>query len=858
MTNSMRFQHFEIKPDERRLLIANREAVLGARAFDLLLALASRHGQVISKHALMDIVWPDVVVEENNLQVQISTLRKLLGSSTITTMPGRGYCLSAELVSDSTEAVTPLFEQAVMPPLPAQKHAAGNLPASISKLYGRDADVAALTELLNQHRLITVTGTGGMGKTHLAKSVAGAKRHEWTDGVWWLDATTAHDLESLIDALAQCFRIGLKAQKHDAALQELAQSLQSQQLLLVIDNCEHVLESAKQVAMTLLQLAPDIQILATSQAKLHAPGEYVYQLGTLAMPNAAAPAEQAMQYGAIQLFVERVQQLDRHFKLDEIALPGVVSICQQLDGVALAIELAAARVPMLGVQGVRERLGERLRLLGRTSKVSDAAADRQATMRTTLEWSHRLLTPVQAQMFRRLGVFVGSFSLEAAKHLLCDDTHDEWDMMALLESLIHQSLVVVTDDQTVRYRMMETHRHYALEKLNEAGELNLWQQRFAQAMVSLCRHFVKTRSTRALWDEMNHNRSAYDWAVVQPEKANHEIAIALATASAMLLLVSGFAHEACTRLLKVEAWVDQDTPKSIAARYWQWLGRSGVHGRLPTSRCIDAFVKSEKIFQSLDDWRHVHACRRMRAEALLDSHQLAQAKAALLEAQAMESPDWPIADRMRRMKVQAILAAKLEQNKTALRLAGEALSLAELGGIERYVLAIQLDIANIHLTMGSQDEALELFRLMTSQTRRDHFHRVTIAEAYAGFVTVLMNQNELAQAAQICLQALPHWRSSGIFLKHGDLLAWWLVRIENPLQAARMLGAANTFFAAREIKREAIGQKNYDHAMRLLSEQATPEQMAVWMKVSSGLIDEKSLADSMESNIHQYLRVVNC
>jgi tetratricopeptide (TPR) repeat protein len=213
---------------------------------------------------------------------------------------------------------------------------------------------------------------------------------------------------------------------------------------------------------------------------------------------------------------------------------------------------------------------------------------------------------------------------------------------------------------------------------------------------------------------------------------------------------------------------------------------------------------------------------------------------------------------MRRMKVQAILAAKLEQNKTALRLAGEALSLAELGGIERYVLAIQLDIANLHLAMGSQEEALVLYRLMTSQARRDHFHRVTIAEAYVGFVTALMNQDDLEQAAQICLQALPHWRSSGIFLKHGDLLAWWLARIEKPLQAARMLGAANSFFATREIKREAIGQKNYDHAIRLLTKQVAPEQITLWMGESSGLIDERSLADSMETNIHQYLRVVNC
>jgi hypothetical protein len=147
---------------------------------------------------------------------------------------------------------------------------------------------------------------------------------------------------------------------------------------------------------------------------------------------------------------------------------------------------------------------------------------------------------------------------------------------------------------------------------------------------------------------------------------------------------------------------------------------------------------------------------------------------------------------------------------------------------------------------------------MTSQTRRDHFHRVTIAEAYAGFVTVLMNQDDIKQAAQICIEALPQWRSSGIFLKHGDLLAWWLARSQRPLAAAKMLGAADTFFANREIKREAIGQKNYEHAIACLSEQASPAQMSLWMNEAAGHLNEKTLADSMESDLHQFLRTVNC
>ncbi len=850
----MRFSHFEIKPDSRCLLVDGQEMTLGARAFDVLVALATQHGQVVSKSVLLDSAWPDVVVEENNLQVQISTLRKLLGANTITTVPGRGYCLVSEPMDVQQQEPRPSFETTLLPLDEQAMGLVGNLPAHIPVLLGREADVPVMRKLLTEQRLITITGTGGVGKTHFARYAAAVQRDDWPGGVWWLDATTVQDVDTLVSSLAQCFRIGLSSAAN--ALDELCYALQSQQVLLVLDNCEHVVEATRHVVESLLNKTHELQVLATSQVRLRLADEYVYQLGTLALPSRKDSADQALQCGAIQLFVQRVQQLDRHFSLtDASTLNDVRMICEQLGGVALAIEMAAARVPLLGVSGVHQRLADRLRLLG-DQPPSSAEGDRHATMRTTLDWSHRLLDEKQARMLRRLSTFVGSFSLDAAKLLLCDETQDEWSMLDVLDSLIQQSWVMVTDDGAMRYWLLETHRLYAFEKLKEAEELLVWQQRFASAMLELSKQLVKARNTQALWAEMNHIRVAYDWAVLQPGKADREIAIGLAVASAMVLAVSGYVHEAMTRLLTVEPWVGRQTPQSITARYWQWLGRVGVNGRLPTSRCVEAFIKSEKIFQSLQDWRHVHACRRMRAEAFLDNNQLDEAKAALLEAQVMETPDWPVADRMRRIRVQALLNSKKGSDQTALRLANEALALAELANIERYVLVIQLDIARMHLKMQNLDDALSLLRFITDQPSRSHYHRLTIAQAYAGLMVALIRRHALRDAAAVGLKGIAYWRSSGILMNQCDVLAWWLASIGSQVAAVRMLGASNAFYASRELVRESTMEEARSAVMAMLTEQTSPDQLSARLSASAtSHISEDDLARSLESELNQYLQL---
>jgi tetratricopeptide (TPR) repeat protein len=220
----------------------------------------------------------------------------------------------------------------------------------------------------------------------------------------------------------------------------------------------------------------------------------------------------------------------------------------------------------------------------------------------------------------------------------------------------------------------------------------------------------------------------------------------------------------------------------------------------------------------------------------------------------METLDWPVADRMRRIKVQALFASRMGQDKTALRLAEQALSLAQMAGIERYVLAIQLDIAHVHLKMGTLDAALNLFRLIVGQAIDQHYHRLTVAQAYVGLTTALMQRGDLKEAAQVCLQALPHLRSNGLFLKHGDLFAWGLALAEQTLAAARILGATSGFFARSETARTPITQKIHDTAMQLLTEQAATDQLQLWLDESAEWThDENRLASYLEQELQRYL-----
>ncbi len=455
------FGNHVVHHQARQVLVSGSPARLSARAYDVLVALIERRDRVVTKSELLAIVWPGLVVEENNLQVHIWALRKLLGPLTISTIPGRGYRFTASLTSDA-EADEETFGATLA--IPVRADDAVDLT---SALFGREKDLIDLPQWLTSHRLVTMIGSSGIGKTTLAKAVAATTKTAFNDSVWLVDLAALSDGEQLAPAIARALNLTLSI---GPAADALAKALADRHLLIVLDNCEHLLLPIAALVRDLMNAAPRLHLLATSQEPLKLHGEQLYRLGPLALPEQITVAS-AQRTGAVRLFVERARQADLRFELSKENVAVVVDICAQLDGVALAIELAAARIALLGVHGVRDRLGQRLSLLGST-RIRPGLAARHQTLRAALQWSHGLLSVDQQIVFRRLGVMSGRFSLEAAQWVANDATIDEWAVLDHLGALVEKSLVSAEPDTRgeMTYRLLETMRHFALELIADAGE----------------------------------------------------------------------------------------------------------------------------------------------------------------------------------------------------------------------------------------------------------------------------------------------------------------------------------------------------------------------------------------------------
>lgn len=455
------FHHYQLLPAQRRLLSGEQPVKLGSRAFDMLVVLVERHDRIVPKHELMDLVWPKLVVEDNNLQVQVMALRKLLGHGAIATIPGRGYRFTLPVDSDATTMAPPPASVAV--PGPA--------------LIGREDELRVLQSLLLAYPLVTVSGAGGIGKTRLAR--AATRGLQSPHDLAWVDLVGLDDAATLPAAVAQALGIELAGAADARAA--LAAALRGRTALLVLDNAEHLLDAVAAFVATLRDQASTLRVLVTSQEVLRLPDEQVFRPGPLTLP-ATDDLLSVRASAAVELFVARAKQVDRSFDLGEHNRAAVAEVCRRLDGIPLAIELAAARVGLLGVKGVRDRLDERFELLTAGAR---AAMRRHQTLRAALEWSHGLLTPDEQRVLRRLGVLTGGFTLEAAQEVAEDEALDGWDVLERLGALVDKSLVVAEGDSLPRYRLLETTRMFALERLAEAGETEPTLLRHARCFMAL-------------------------------------------------------------------------------------------------------------------------------------------------------------------------------------------------------------------------------------------------------------------------------------------------------------------------------------------------------------------------------------
>jgi predicted ATPase/DNA-binding winged helix-turn-helix (wHTH) protein len=450
------FGPFSLIPNERLLTRDGVAVPLGGRTLDTLIALASLPNEVVSKRALMDQVWPDVTVEEGSLRFHIAELRKALGDGKggaryIATLAGRGYCFVAP-ISRSTQPEDR--------PTPTASFPRVNLPNRLPRMVGRAEVVFSLSTQLLASRFVTIIGPGGVGKTTIAVAVAHDLLEAFAEAVLFVDLGALSDHRLVSTSLS--LMLGLPVQSDDPT-PSIIDHLRDKRMLLILDNCEHVIEAVASLTTRVFMGAPHVHFLATSREALRVEGEQVYNLTPLAFaPDASEPnADAVLAYPATQLFLERAAAAGARIELSDSNAAIIARICQKLDGVALAIELAAGRVAAFGLEQTAGLLDQRLSLLWQGQRTAPA---RQQTLYATLDWSYGLLSEVERIVLRRLAVFVGNFTIEAAVDVVTDTTVDRATLFGAMDSLVAKSMVAPRPiGATMRYRLLDITRAYLLE-----------------------------------------------------------------------------------------------------------------------------------------------------------------------------------------------------------------------------------------------------------------------------------------------------------------------------------------------------------------------------------------------------------
>jgi predicted ATPase/class 3 adenylate cyclase len=637
---------------------------------------------------------------------------------------------------------------AEFPPLKSLDTIPNNLPVQPTSFRGREHDLEEVKALLGQHKLLTLFGSGGIGKTRLAVQVGGEVLDHNPDGVWFIDFAPITDPELVSSVIAK--EIGMPQVEGCRIDKSIPQWLRRKKLLLILDNCEHILEPVAAITNAVIRSCPDVRMLATSRQALGVSGEAVHRLPSLAVPEPGSPlsAEHTLQHGAIALFVDRAALADTRFTLTDDNAPIVADICRRLDGIPLAIELAAARVKILSIPNLAQRLNERFKILTGGSRT---ALPRQKTLGALIDWSYDLLTPQEQMLFSRVGIFAGGFSLEAATTVCSGEDLDEIDILDLLSSLIDKSLVVAdTAGERERCHLLESTRAYALEKLTAAGAHEQLARRHAeyfrdQAQEADERYGI---GSRAAWLasvelELDNYRAVLEWAL----KDGHDMALGGAVSGALgeFWQSGGLAVEGRYWIGLAQAGLDESMHPQVAARQWEAL--SGFYSG---KRKHDCAQRALALYQSVGDEKGQAWALRSVAFGLYQMGQLEEASEVIARALAAmrtsgvkpgvadclntrAAIQWARGDvaAARELYTQALAAYKAlgdeagaavvlgnlaelefgdDQVEQALRLAGEGLEIHSRGKNASALASTYLNITAYRIALGDVDGAREAAR----------------------------------------------------------------------------------------------------------------------------------------------------
>jgi predicted ATPase/DNA-binding winged helix-turn-helix (wHTH) protein len=599
------FGSFRFIPAQRTLFEDGKPVRLGGRALDILAKLTERAGETISKEELIVRAWPDTVVEEAALRVHIAALRKALGDGRagkryIANLSGRGYAFIAPVTRENAPSVTAAA--------PTGMVEAGNLPALLTRVVGRDDVISRLAQQLVRRRFLTIVGPGGIGKTTVAVAVADVGRASYRDGAWFVELAPLSDPDLVPSAVGAALGVPLSGGDH---MQALFAWFRDRNTLLVLDNCEHLIGATAALAEAILKATPHASILATSREPLRAEGEWLHRLAPLELPPEARfspTAAEALRYSAVELFTERATATTDSFVLYDADVPAVLEICRRLDGVPLALELAAARVDTFGVSELAARLDDRFGVLTSGRRT---ALPRQQTLRATIDWSYDLLPESEQVILRRLAHFRGAFAIEAAVAVAIDERITVNAAIAGVANLAEKSLITNDAISNIsHHRLLDTTRTYALEKLDKSGELQAVARRHAKYYLDLFERAVtewETRPTAELLADygwrIDNVRAALDWAFSPGGEAS--IGVALTAAAVPLwmhLSLVAECRERCDRAL-LELQTNHMPDARLRMRLQIGLGNSLLHTRGPSEQAHTVLTEALESAEALGDLR---------------------------------------------------------------------------------------------------------------------------------------------------------------------------------------------------------------------------------------------------------------
>lgn len=808
MPDTYRFGRFELRRTTRQLLVDGSPAALGSRAFDLLDALIDRRERLVTKNELLEVVWPGLVVEENNLAVHVRTLRKLLGPQAIATIPGRGYRFAVELDDHPTRAAEPAPEARVA-------HEA-QMPFVAGPLYGRAEDIATVRTLLESHRAVTIVGAGGMGKTRLALAVAQQLQREPTPCTW-VELLPVTDPAHIPLAIATALSTPLD--ERQPPLEGLVHVLGRGDHILVLDNGEHLIDALARIVNEVAKRCPGVRVLCTSRAPLRIAAEAIYRLQGLGVPDPDVPANEAAAHGAVALFSARARAADHRFELDEENTHHIAHICHKLQGMPLAIEFAAARVPALGVSGLAKQIGERV---GSLSAGGATVPTRHQTMAAVVDWSYRLLSDEERAFFRHLAVFHAGFSLEGACAIGAHLGMDAWAASDMLVNLIDHSLVAADTADPPRYSLLESARSFALQLLEDARELDEARR---VALVFLSEVFEEAydlwlTAPERTWRmktfrEGDNVYAALDLSFRAPQ--DQPLGVRLASAALVQCLVmrrvqNRIGRELLDRALSLSKGIaDARTEGRL------WFARTMFYGFVDREAAYESSQRAVACFRECGDERAVAHSLIEQSRERSWAGQVDEAKRALSEAQAHATTVMtPTLAGL--MHLAAGFVHMMEGDPSRARESfAEAVRNFELAGASSLVLQALSDVGDSAWACEDFDAAESAFREALVRIRGTfHEHSDVYGVPLMNLAGVLVEKGELDEGGAMLREALPVMMDMGQAWAFYDLLSLRLALARGYEDAARLHGAAIAAFAAHKSEVQPNEKRLRDKVDRLL------------------------------------------